>query len=379
MGTDFYTSGPIEISALAPGAGEELIAPQAKVKKNGNLNAAKIAKNDEFYTRFEDINNEIKNYKKHFKNKVVFCNCDDPEWSNFWKYFLQNFDHLGLRRLVATHYNKDNQDDASDKSYVLVCEVVEKDSTGQLQTTRTALQGDGDFRSEECVALLKEADIVCTNPPFSLFREFIAILMEHKKKFLIIGSQNAMTTKEVFPLIKSNAVWLGISKPKEFTLPGGGTKTLGNVCWYTNLEHKRRNQEIVLYKHHKGRSKLYPKYENYPAVNVDMIQDIPKDYAGLMGVPITLMEKCNPKQFEIVALGTVGLIEFTKDRRMEILENGKPTGKFTRNAKGGLYRKFNPETDPYPAYKDEKDGALYTKVYQRLVVRLINPQQGVGK
>lgn len=258
--------------------------------KNSNLHAAKTAKNDEFYTQLSDIEKELAHYKEHFRGKVVFCNCDDPEWSNFWKYFSLNFDFLGLKKLIATHY------DAEKQSYKL---EMYRDDAG-VHTDIKTLQQNGDFRSPECIELLKQADIVVTNPPFSLFREYVAQLMEYDKKFIVIGSQNAITYKEFFPLLKGNEVWMGYNYVKEFKQPDGTVKKFGNICWYTNLDIKKRHDEIDLVE--KYSPDKYPKYDNYDAIEVSKVLDIPEDYDGVMGVPITFLDKFNPEQFEIVGI-----------------------------------------------------------------------------
>ena len=318
-------------------------------EKNANMTAARVAKNDEFYTRLEDIENELKHYKRHFKNKVVFCNCDDPEWSNFWKFFYARFDAFGLKRLVGTHYNKDNQDDTTENAYVLVCEVVEKDAAGKLRTTKTVLQGDGDFRSPECVELLEQADIVCTNPPFSLFREFVALLIEKKKKFLIIGHMNAISYRGMFSLIQKNNVWLGITSPKKFRIKLNQEeyKSFGNICWFTNLDHKQRNEEMVLYKSYAGNEADYPTYANYKAINVDKIKDIPMDYYGEVGVPITFLTKYNPSQFEVVG-SSMDLSKHMKDF-----------------AKADTYLWVGPRF-----YLEKADGT-YRRLYDRIVIKRI--------
>lgn len=263
-------------------------------KKNSNLHNAKREKNDEFYTQLTDIEKELKHYKKHFKNKVVFCNCDDPKESNFWKYFANNFDHLGLKKLVATHF------DPTGPTYKLEL-VKDLDGDGRINekdTIKTPLKQNGDFRSPECIEILKEADIVVTNPPFSLFREYLAQLVEYKKKFLIIGNSNAVTYKDVFKLIKDNKVWLGMNRPKEFLQPNGEIKKFGNITWFTNLKHKKRQEKLILYKEYNEQD--YPKYDNYDAIEVSKVKDIPKDYDGVMGVPISFLDKYNPDQFEII-------------------------------------------------------------------------------
>lgn len=263
--------------------------------KNTNLRAAKSAKNDEFYTRFEDINFEINlvehGYRPFFKDKVVYCNCDDPEESNFWKFFKARFSGLKLKKLVSTHYDQEGK-----SSYKL-------EYDGE-RVVKSELDGNGDFRSPECVELLKESDIVVTNPPFSLFREFVALLMKYEKKFVIIGNKNAITYKEIFPLIKDNKVWLGYTSPNEFIIPGGEiTKQVTGLCrWYTNLEIPKRHELILLGGSYERGSKkgMFPKYDNYDAINVDRVCDIPEDYDGVMGVPITFLDKYCPEQFEII-------------------------------------------------------------------------------
>lgn len=257
---------------------------------NGSLHAAKREKNDEFFTQLTDIEKELRHYKRQLQGKVVFCNCDDPEWSNFWKYFTLNFEHLGLAKVVSTHYARGSS------SYKLEYFGAGKD------IVTTPLEGDGDFRSPECVEILKEADLVVTNPPFSLFREYVTQLMEHDKRFLIIGSNNAITYKETFKFIKENRLWLGTTAPKDFAQPDGTIKKFGNIGWFTNLEHKKRNEELVLFRTYAGNEGQYPKYDNYDAIEVSKVSDIPCDYEGAMGVPITFLDKFNPGQFQVIGL-----------------------------------------------------------------------------
>lgn len=264
--------------------------------KNTNLHSAKKAKNDEFYTQLSDIEKEMAHYKDFFKGKVVYCNCDDARESNFFKFFANNFESLGLKKLITTGYKADGKG---------VKLVYEGDKNGSFmvddaEVVMTELEGNGDFRSEECIELLKECDVVVTNPPFSLFREYVAQLMEYGKKFLIIGSMNAITYKEIFPYIKNNELWLGMNWVKDFVQPNGEVKKFGNICWYTNIGHARRNTELDLYK--KYSADEYPKYDNYDTINVDKTTDIPMDYEGVMGVPITFLDKYCPSQFEIVGL-----------------------------------------------------------------------------
>lgn len=303
---------------------------------NKNLNAAKRAKKDEFYTQLSDIERELQHYWPHFRGKTVLCNCDDPYESNFFKYFALRFNQLGLKKLICTCYNGspvqgselllrfDGFDDEPKKiAYkVEITEVKDADGDGavDLSDVRYLLQSDnnvlsvlqtGDFRSKECIALLEEADIVVTNPPFSLFREYIGQLMEYGKKFLIVGHQNAITYKEVFPLIKENKVWLGYGfkgaaahfySPYEDVATAGDHKEnmirVSGVTWFTNLEIPKRHEEMDLVCRYSPEE--YPKYDNYDAIEVSKTMDIPCDYAGVMGVPITFLDKYNPRQFEII-------------------------------------------------------------------------------
>ena len=264
---------------------------------NANLHKAKDAKNDEFYTQLTDVSKELMHYKQHFKDKIVLCNCDDPTWSAFWKYFHLNFAELGLKKLISTHYDRE------EATYKM--EYTGGDDNNIEVGVITPLEGNGDFRNQECLDLLDECDIVVTNPPFSLFREYVAVLMEHDKKFLIIGSQNAITYKEFFPLLRDDKVWIGCNGVKEFVQPDGSIKKFGNICWYTNLDVAKRHEKLILWKTYN--SNEYPTYDNYDAINVDKITNIPIDYDGVMGVPITFLDKYNPEQFEIIGLGIANL------------------------------------------------------------------------
>ena len=269
---------------------------------NINLHSAKTNKKDEFYTQLTDIEKELKHYKKHFKNKVVFLNCDDPQESNFWRYFSANFEHLGLKKLISTHYVAESEpclNDITSYKLEIVRDVNGDGKVNNLDTIKTLLGGNGDFRSDECIALLKEADIVVTNPPFSLFREYITLLSEHKKKFIVIGNKNAIAYKETFKLIKENKLWLGHYELVNFKLPNSEISRVP-AFWFTNLNIKKRHEDIILYKEYKKSKSDYPKYDNYNAINVDKVKDIPMDYKGAMGVPITFMNKYNPDQFEII-------------------------------------------------------------------------------
>ena len=352
--------------------------------QNSNLSAAKTNKNDEFYTQLTDIEKEMSHYRSHFKNKIIFCNCDDPEVSNFWKFFSLNFEFFGLKKLISTHYEVDKA------SYKLEMykDINGDGSVTQIDTIKTPLKQNGDFRSPESIEILKESDIVVTNPPFSLFREYIAQLVEHDKKFIIVGSQNAVTCKEIFSLIKDNKLWLGVDNggikwfevPEDYEIASqsririeNGKKyfSLGNVAWFTNLDTSKRHDDIILYK--KYSEEEYPTYINYDAINVDKIADIPMDYAGNMGVPITFLDKFNPDQFEIVGLAKTGSMKFNKVNPVFSMKNGDAVGK--EKTASEVYRKYNPATDKKaPAYKDSITGELYTSVYVRIIIRNKNPQ-----
>ena len=257
---------------------------------NTNLHKAKRIKNDEFYTKFTDIVKELEHYKKHFENKVVYCNCDNPVYSAFWRYFHLNFKELRLKKLISTHYEKDKS------TYKM--EYIGGYDNNVDEGTKTVLKGDGDFRSAECVKILKEADIVVTNCPFSLFREYVAQLMKYKKKFLIIGNMNAIKYKEIFPYMMADKMWMGVNNVHEFVQPDGSIKKFGNINWYTNLDVAKRHEKIKLWKHYSPEE--YPTYETYDAIEVSKVTEIPCDYDGIMGVPISFMNKYSPDQFEIV-------------------------------------------------------------------------------
>ena len=271
------------------------------------MHQAKKAKNDEFYTQISDIEKELLYYKQQFNDKIVFCNCDDPEASNFWKYFDLNFDHLNLKKLISTHYDKEKP------TYKL--EIARDKNNKKLKPIKTNLIQNGDFRSPECIDLLKESDIVCTNPPFSLFREYVDLLVKYDKKFLIIGNNNSITYKEIFKLIKDNLLWLGynVNKSMDFILSDNYEKynyidengfkhgTVPAITWFTNFDVKKRHEFLDLrFKSYEQNPELYPKYDNYNAINVNKVKDIPGDYNGAIGVPITFLEYYNPKQFEII-------------------------------------------------------------------------------
>ena len=326
---------------------------------NASLRKADRVKEDEFYTQLEDIEKELKHYRNDFKGKIVLCNCDDPYESNFFKYFAMNFNAFGLKKLITTchatspivntqlnvfgeefvfntvrkgkrafkieinevlDYNKDGAVDLADVELLLK----------NQKNTLSLLNGDGDFRSEECVNLLKQADIVATNPPFSLFREYVAQLIEYDKRFIIIGGQNAITYKEIFSLMQQNKLWLGYyAGDMAFTVPdyyeeretrfwidknGQKWRSLGNICWYTNLDTTKRHQDLLLFKTYNEEE--YPKYDNYDAINVDKVSNIPCDYDGIMGVPITFFDKYNPDQFEVIdGIGRYSILDNERTKK----------------------------------------------------------------
>jgi hypothetical protein len=287
---------------------------------NTNLRKAAKVKNDEFYTRYEDIEAEVMKYRKQFRDKIVYLPCDDPaeKKSEFWSFFVNNFDTFGLKKLIATHY------DESGKAYKI---WIEEDTTGDgyiddADALQEDLIGNGDFRSPECIKILEECDIVCTNPPFSLFREFIELIIDKNKLVLTIGNQNAFTYKEIFKLIQNNQLWPGYNMVKEFVQPDGSIKKFGNICWYTNLKTTKRDEEIILTKSYKDNPALYPQYDNYNAINIDKVVDIPQDYKGYMGVPLTFLYKYNPNQFEVLGIMNTG--EENPGIRLPNTAHGRP-------------------------------------------------------
>lgn len=373
-----------------------------------NFDTAKKNKADEFYTQLTDIELELKHYKNYFKNKIVLCNCDDPYESNFFKYFAMNFNYLGLKKLIATCYdsspfagtqltlfNFSEHAETKKKAYKIeITEIPDFNNDGAVDLSDveillksnknilSILNGNGDFRSNECIELLKQADIVVTNPPFSLFREYVNQLIEYNKMFIIIGNTNALTYKEIFKLFKENKIRTGYTNfnvGMYFVVPESYAKfkeikngvkyaRVSTSCWFTNLEVDKHNEELTLYKKYNPID--YPKFENYNAINIDTFKDIPYDYDGYMGVPITFLDKYNPGQFEIIALGIVGSIDFSCERKMEILKDGKPTGKYTVNAKGTLFKKYDAANDKKPpAFKDCETGELYQSIYARIIIK----------
>lgn len=373
-------------------------------------------KNDEFYTRLTDIEKELRHYRKHFKGKTILCNCDDPFESNFFKYFVLNFNKLGLKKLIATCYatssisNKElslskvlgNDETKEGRPYkAVVTKIYDATGDGGIdmldvaelfkigENELTELKEDGDFRSEECLELLKEVDIVVTNPPFSLFREYVATLVEYDKKFIIIGNKNAITYKEIFPLLKDNIIWLGNNNPasKLFYVPtlleerknikkdenGDLVAIFGNICWFTNLDIKKRHEDLILIK--KYNPDDYPKYDNYDAINVNKVKDIPYDYEGVMGVPITFLDKYNLNQFEILGYTAKNMgcecHKFYKD--LEQSSNGKP---FVRNMKSA---RFSPmiRVDERPKkthYRASNVDGYLLKTYGRILIKNKHPE-----
>ncbi len=287
--------------------------------ENTGLHAAKRNKKDEFYTQLVDIERELRHYRDHFKGKVVYCNCDDPYISAFFEYFTKNFEFLGLKKLITTCYRSQRMDLFSQNDSE---KAIKLEYTGGAPNSLPTpddigvvpLEGDGDFRSQECMDILKEADIVVTNPPFSLFSEYVAQLADSGKGFIIIGHQNAITYKNVFPLIKDNRLWLGYGFKRNmahFVAPHyedtasdadhrEGMIRVSGVLWYTNMDHSKRHEEMILVQRYRGNEDAYPRYDNYDAIEVSKTQDIPCDYSGAMGVPITFLTKYNPDQFEII-------------------------------------------------------------------------------
>ncbi len=358
---------------------------------NKNLNAAKAAKKDEFYTQLEDINKELKYYRQHFRGKTVLCNCDDPRISNFFTYFAYNFEFLGLKRLITTCYKNQNMDlfsqGQSEKAIYL---IYEGDKNGNNipdieEIGIHPLKGDGDFRSKECIELLKQADIVVTNPPFSLFREYVTQLIEYDKKFLIIGNVNANTTKEIFPLIMQNKMWMGQSihsGDRKFLVPddyelnaaGCGIDEDGNkfirvkgVRWFTNLDFKERHEYLPLYRSYSPDS--YPNYDNFDAIEVSKTEDIPVDYDGIMGVPITFLDKYNPDQFEILGITKTwfGMASKTYGEQVQVDKNGKES-RVTKLNDGAVLEVQKP---PIGKTYYKVDGKMYVQTYPRILIRKI--------
>ena len=382
-----------------------------KTSGNVNLSAAKTAKKDEFYTQLTDIEKEMRYYRKHFKDKTVFCNCDDPFESNFFKYFVLNFNRLGLKKLIATCYtgspiaNKQlsifdilgESEETQNKPYkAVVTTVYDKTGDGGVdmldvaelfksgENELTELEGDGDFRSPECLELLDEADIVVTNPPFSLFREYVGVLVAHQKKFIIIGNVNAVKYRETFPLVMSNELWLGASihsgdraffVPDDYPLDAAGCGIdeatgrkyirVKGVRWFTNLDIKQRHEDLILVKRYDP--DYYRRFDNYDAIIVDSVADIPCDYSDVMGVPITFLDKYNPGQFDII--GRTGNIEWATTE----CNFFTPPSEEMQNK----YKKQNKTWRVQNGYYVTEDGVAHT-VYDRLFIRNKHPEEPKG-
>ncbi|MBN6739623.1 adenine-specific methyltransferase EcoRI family protein [Acidithiobacillus sp. MC6.1] len=361
--------------------------PNQSASGNRSLGNAKKAKEDEFYTQLADIEREMRHYKKHFKGKVVYCNCDDPRVSNFFHYFSYNFEKLGLKRLIATCYKNKSRDMFSkyDSDQAVMLEY-EGEKNGNFvpdpdNIYTTLLEGDGDFRSAECVDLLRQADIVVTNPPFSLFREYVAQILEHGKKFVVIGNQGAITYKEIFPLIKDNKIWLGTkSGDMAFRVPdhyepretrywqdesGQKWRSFGNMCWFTNLDLAKRHENLVLYKTYKPED--YPVYDNYDAIEVSRIKDIPEGYDGAMGVPITFLDKHNQDQFEILGITKTWFGAATKDYPPQFQVGANGSRKKVSKLNDGAA--LNIDKQPNGKIYYDVDGEFYLQTYPRILIR----------
>ena len=363
---------------------------------NENLRKAKRQKNDEFYTQLSDIENELRHYTGHFRGKVVYCNCDDPRVSNFFHYFSYNFERLGLKKLITACYRNQERDVFSrhDSERAIWLEYKGNAKGGRVPDVGDIgireFQGDGDFRSPECIGLLKQADIVVTNPPFSLFREYVAQLVQYGKKFLIVGNKNAVTYKEIFPLIKDNRMWVGhtpMSKDLLFDLPEGlarelkATKKKGSSyriidgvvkgrsqsIWFTNLDHKKRHEDLILYKRYSPEE--YPAYDNYDAINVDKTAEIPMDWDGAMGVPITFLDKHNPEQFEILGFSSLWDDGFKSHTfygdYAEMRLDGTKTGMSGQKANGYPILRGRPRKGNYLTRGDDVVHCLYRRIFIR--------------
>ncbi|CAL9385088.1 adenine-specific methyltransferase EcoRI family protein [Streptomyces sp. enrichment culture] len=357
--------------------------------KRQSLGDAKLAKVDDFYTQLSDIEKELRHYKKHFKGKVVYLNCDDPRESEFFRFFSYNFEKLGLKKLIAACFKSQDMDlfsEVDSERAVYLEYTGDKDGDripGRDEIEVKCLKGDGDFRSQESIALLKEADIVVTNPPFSLFREYVAQLMEYDKKFLIIGNMNAVTYKEIWPYIQQNRIWLGVTRTgtgqmwfriKDNALGRTGQRvdenghryqTIGNSAWFTNLDHSKRHEELTLYRTYDPG--VYPSYDNYDGIEVGKAVDIPVDWDGVMGVPITFLGKYNPDQFEIVGIAKAPLGESSKVYPKQTQVSATGVRSLVTKLNDGPALKV--ETPPVGKTYYEIDGEYYVQLYARILVR----------
>lgn len=355
---------------------------------NENLHEAKANKTDEFYTQLSDIEKELRHYREHFFGKVVYCNCDDPRISNFFHYFSYNFEHFGLKKLIASCYKNQQRDLFSqhdcERAIWLQYEGSEDSNVPLLDDIKiNHFQGDGDFRSPESIELLKQSDIVVTNPPFSLFREYVAKLVEHNKKFIILGNMNAVAYKEIFPLIQHNKMWMGpsiSSGDREFGVPdhypltaassrvdedGNKFVRVKGVRWFTNLDHQKRHEPLILYK--KYDPEEYPKYDNYDAIEVGKTKEIPMDYQGVMGVPITFLDKYNPNQFEIVGITKTWFGSATKEYppQVQVGASGKRSNVTKLNDGAALRINAPPHKKTYYIVED----GLYEQKYVRILIQ----------
>lgn len=344
----------------------------------GNFDSAKNGKNDEFYTQLTDVSKELMHYKEHFKDKIVLCNCDDPTWSAFWKYFHLNFSALGLKKLISTHYDRNNP------TYKMVYEGGD-DNNIEVGVI-TPLEGNGDFRNQECIDPLKESDIVVTNPPFSLFREYIAQLMEYEKKFIVWGNTNAITYKEFFPLLKDGKVWAGYlfnstcvfrvgdgykydEKVTQQINDGYKYGKVPSIATFTNLDIKKRHENLILWKNYTPEE--YSDYDNYDAINVNKVTDIPVDYDGILGVPITFLDKYNPEQFEIVGLvngkDNLAGIKTTRDYSAfsETRQDSTKTGASGKKINGNPVIKGKPTKGNYFTFGSEVVYSAYARIFIR--------------
>ena len=364
--------------------------------KNQSLTKARAAGQDEFYTQLSDIESELKHYKQHFKNKIIYCNCDDPRISNFFHYFSYNFEKLGLKKLIATCYRSNNlslfsQNDSEQAIYLEYTGNKAGDSVPDVHDIGIRqMVGDGDFRSEESIELLKQADVVVTNPPFSLFREYVTQLIDLDKKFLIVGNQNMVTYKEIFYLIKDGKIGIGYkSGDMTFKVPdyyeardtrywkdetGQKWRSLGNACWFTNLDISKRHEELILYKTYVPAE--YPHYDNYDAIEVGKTVDIPMDYYGAMGVPVTFLHKHNPAQFEILGVTKTwfGLATKLYPTQVQIGANGKRSN-VTKLNDGAVLKVDQP---PHGSTYYMVDGNYYVQQYPRIIIKRKEVHAEVG-
>ena len=344
--------------------------------KNSNLARAKKAKDDEFYTRRTDIEQELRFYKNHFKDKVVYLNCDDPAESEFWQYFVRQFNAWELKGLIATHYDPEKE------NYTYTLELnreyvdINLNVVPQALIEKKPLECNGDFRSSSCIEILKRADIVVTNPPFSLFREYIAQLIEYDKKFLVLGNKNSFTYKEIFPLIKEGKIWIGYTSPKSFMRPDGTEKNMAGLCrWFTNLDIPKRHESLDLRGNYYN-PKDYPKYDNYDAIEVSRVCMIPCDYDGVMGVPITYIDQHNPDDFEIlgITLGNTCDYQMTQIYKNAKQHNkdGSVQGGSKVNTRASILTKEEPKGKIF--YTAEGVDGYLLSVYPRILIKNKLPQ-----